>query len=411
MPDVPTDLVGDPNRLRQIIVNLLGNAIKFTENGEVALLVKNDPGTKESCSLLFSVRDTGIGIPPEKLGIIFDNFTQVGSSATRMYEGTGLGLSISKRLVELMKGRIWVESKFGEGSTFNFVARFGIQSEPKPRIAFPMTDLKGLKTLVVDDNATNRLVLRETLTRWGALVTEAEDGEHGLYELKHAKKAGAPYHLLLLDRRMPGIDGLQVAEHIKKEVGITDMTIMMITSDSRQDDIKRCQELGLSAYLVKPVKRYDLLNAVTAAIIKTKAAAQKPPILETIAIPLDQRPLRILLVEDSEDNRLLIHSYLKKTHYRIDIAENGEIAVGKFKSENYNLVLMDMQMPVMDGYSATETIRKLESEKGLKPTPIIALTAYALNEDAQKSIDAGCTAYITKPIKKATLMETIYEYT
>jgi two-component system sensor histidine kinase/response regulator len=408
-PDVPTNLVGDPNRLRQILINLVGNAIKFTEEGEVVLRVENNNETKDGVCLLFSIRDTGIGIPSERLSVIFDNFTQVDSSITRKYGGTGLGLSISRRLVELMKGSIWVESRFGEGSTFYFTAQFGIQSEPRPISPPPPADLKGLRTLVVDDNATNRFILREMLSGWGALVTEAESGEQGLVKLKQAEESGAPYRLLLLDRRMPGIDGFELAEYIKKDLGTTGMTILMLTSDNRQNDIKRCQELGISAYLVKPIKRYDLINTISGAINKTEFTSEEPQIVEKSTDSDGQHALRILLAEDSEDNRLLIQSYLKNTPHQIDIAENGEIAVEKFKTGRYDIVLMDMQMPVMDGYTATQTIRNWERDRGIKHIPIVALTAYALKEEMQKSIGAGCTTHITKPVKKTTLIETIHQ--
>ncbi|MER3446094.1 MAG: hybrid sensor histidine kinase/response regulator [Candidatus Dadabacteria bacterium] len=410
-PDVPTNLVGDPKRLSQILINLVGNAIKFTEKGEVLLSVENNNETKDGICLLFSIRDTGIGIPSERLSVIFDNFTQVDSSITRKYGGTGLGLSISKKLVELMKGSIWVESRFGEGSTFYFTAQFGIQSEPKPISPPPPADLKGLRTLVVDDNATNRFILREMLSGWGALVTEAESGEQGLVKLKQAEESGVPYRLLLLDRRMPGIDGFELAEYIKKDLGTTGMTILMLTSDNRQNDIKCCQELGISAYLVKPIKRYDLINTISGAINKTEVTPEEPQIAEKPTASDDQHALSILLAEDSEDNRLLIQSYLKNTPHQIDIAENGEIAVEKFKTGKYDIVLMDIQMPVMDGYSATQMIRKWEKDKGLKSTPIVALTAHALKEEKQKSIDSGCTSHITKPVKKRILMEAIHQYT
>ncbi|HEX3037319.1 MAG TPA: response regulator [Thermodesulfobacteriota bacterium] len=408
--DVPTYLVGDSNRLRQVLTNLLGNAIKFTEKGEIALSVQRDRRDKEAGSLLFSVRDTGIGIPAEKLDTIFDSFTQSDPSITRKYGGTGLGLTISKRLVELMAGHIWVESEVGKGSTFYFTVRLGIQTEPK-RSTIPSVDLKGLKILVVDDNATNRLILRETMVGLGASVTQVEDCAQALAELKRAHEAGAHYQVLLLDCRMPGMDGFQLTESIKENLNIKDMTIMMLTSDNRQGDIKRCQELGISAYLIKPVRRSDLLNTITTAMYKASAKSTELPAVAAPVTSEDHRPLHILLVEDSEDNRLLIQTYLKKTPYQVDIAENGEIAVEKFKSENYDLVLMDIQMPVMDGYNVTKAIRNWESDRGIGATPIIALTAHALKEDEQKSLDAGCTAHITKPIKKAMLIETIREYT
>ena len=217
--------------------------------------------------------------------------------------------------------------------------------------------------------------------------------------------------MLLLDCRMPGMDGFQLAECIKDNLSIKDMTIMMLTSDNRQGDIKRCQELGISAYLIKPVRRSDLLNTIATAMCRASVKSTELPAVATPATSDGLRPLRILLVEDSEDNRLLVQTYLKKTPYRVDIAENGEIAVEKFKSGNYDLVLMDIQMPVMDGYTATRAIREWEVERGIKSTPIIALTAHALKGEMQKSIEAGCTAHITKPIKKATLIGAIHEYT
>ena len=263
----------------------------------------------------------------------------------------------------------------------------------------------------MDDNATNRMILSEVLASWGVSVTEVESGNQALAEIDHARKEGKPYQLVLLDRRMPGIDGFQLAEHIKNDLDIVDMTIMMLTSDNRSEDIARCQELGISQYLVKPVKRSELLQAIIATLGLMRPVAEETSPEAGPATPEDKHALDILLVEDSEDNRMLIQSYLKKSPYRIDIAENGEIAVEKFISKDYDLVLMDVQMPVMDGYAATKAIRKWESEKGAKLTPIIALTAHALKEDAQKSIDAGCTAHITKPVKKAVLMEAIIQHT
>ncbi len=410
MPDVPTNLIGDPDRLSQILFNLIGNAIKFTERGEVMLSIENDRRAKECGSLLFSVSDTGIGIPPDKLERIFDSFTQADSSITHKYGGTGLGLAISKQLIELMGGHIWAESEEGSGSRFYFTARFGIQTEGKEQVGLGV-DLKGLETLVVDDNATNRLILRETLVGWGASVTEVEGGREGLAELKRARESGKGYQLLLLDCRMPDMDGFEVVEHISKELGIMDMAIMMLTSNNRQGDGRHRQESGISAYLVKPVKRSDLLRAINATVGKSKATVQSPPMIAMADVPEDKRALRILLVEDSADNRLLIQSYLKGTQYRIDVAENGAVAIEKFKSGRYDLVLMDMQMPVMDGYSATRVIRKWERDSGVECTPIVALTAYARKEEWQRSIDVGCTAHITKPVKKATLMEAIREYT
>jgi two-component system sensor histidine kinase/response regulator len=411
MPDIPAQLLGDPVRLRQILMNLVGNAIKFTEEGEVIVEVKSQsPGRKKrgagEIELLFSVADTGIGIPPEKINIVFDSFTQADTSTTREHGGTGLGLTISKRLAELMGGRIWVESQVGKGSTFYFTARFQVQAEPGRDIQRAAVDMKGMKVLVVDDNEANRIILGRMLSRSGALVSEAEDGEGGIAEIKRAVNANDPYGLLLLDCRMPGMDGFEVVEHLKRELDVPQMTIMMLTSDRRSGDIDRCRELQIARYLVKPVKQSELLDAITAAIGKKKIAAEEPAVTKPAA-PEDLRPLHILLVEDSQDNRLLIQSFLQKTPYRIDIAENGEIAVDKFTSGKYDLVLMDMQMPVMDGYTATREIRKWEAKEKAEPTPIVALTAYATKDEEQKSLDAGCNAHLTKPIKKVKLLEAL----
>ncbi|HLA50149.1 MAG TPA: response regulator, partial [Thermodesulfovibrionia bacterium] len=394
MPDVPTYLIGDPLRLRQILVNLIGNAIKFTEKGEIVVEVKTKDegrGTKEEVNLIFSVRDTGIGIPPEKLNAVFERFTQVDSSTTRKYGGTGLGLTISKRLVEIMRGQIWVESKQGEGSTFYFTSRFAVQSEDKKRLPAPEVDISGIRVLIVDDNATNRMILREMLSEWGVLVTEAVDGEQGLSELIRARDTGEPYRLVLLDCRMPGMDGFQMAEYMKNDPTLASMAVMMLTSDNRDGHTKRAKELGMAKYMLKPVKKAELRAAISVAIAEKKAITEKTPQLKPAAIE-EILPLNILLVEDSRDNRLLIEAYLKKTPHKIEIAENGEIALEKFMSGKYDIVFMDMQMPVMDGYTSTKIIRKWEAEKGSESTPIIALTAHALKEDEQKSLDAGCTS-------------------
>ena len=406
----PVKLVGDPLRLRQILVNLAGNAIKFTEKGEVAIEVKpaSEPAPEQGVNLIFSVTDTGIGIPPDKTETIFEQFTQVDASTTRQYGGTGLGLNISRRIVEDMGGRIWVESIPGQGSTFYFTAGFAAQTGPVDDAELPASRLTGLKALVIDDNATNRLVLKETLSQWGMVVTETESGAAGLNALQRSREAGAAFDLVLLDCRMPGMDGFEVADHIYQDTSLCGMTVMMLTSDNRPGDISRAKTHGIAGYLVKPIKRDDLKNAINASMAKTQTAREKPHTVSTVT-DAEVRPLHILLVDDSEDNRLLITAYLKKTPHTIDIAENGAIALEKFMAGAYDLVLMDMQMPVMDGYTATRKIRQWEKQKGGRPTPVVALTAYALKEDTQKSLAAGCTAHLTKPIKKAQLLEALVE--
>ena len=413
-PHVPQRIQGDPTRLRQVIMNLLGNAVKFTERGEIVLTVlplAEEASLIQPRYLQFSVRDTGIGIPADKLGTIFEKFTQSDSSTTRKYEGTGLGLTISRRLVELMGGKIWVESQPGEGSTFFFTIPLeeappeeGQQPDSRPEI-----DMRGLKILVVDDNATNRMILRETLSQWGCIVTETADGVEGLAALNKAKSEGTPFHFALLDSRMPRMDGFTLAQEIRGNPDFVTLSMMMLTSDNRSGDLARAKALDMAGYLIKPVKRQALKEAIQTALGKGKAIC-KPQTPSAEPCPTDIRPLSLLLVEDSEDNRFLVLAYLKKTPYRIETAENGQIAVEKFLSNVYDLILMDMQMPVMDGYTATREIRRREREEGRKRTPIIALTAHALKGDIEKSIQAGCDAHLTKPIRKPILLETIQKF-
>ncbi len=408
--DAPQVVVGDANRLRQIVINLLGNAIKFTEKGEVILDLKfTSKGDK--CELQFAVRDTGIGIPSEKLSAIFEPFTQADSSTTRKYGGTGLGLSISKKLIDLMNGKLWVESELGKGSAFNFTVLLGIGKEAPVPATADIMDLKGMKVLIIDDNATNRFILREALTGWGAITQEAEGGTTGLAELKRARTGGNPYRLLLLDCRMPEMDGFDVAKKIKEE-HITETVVMMLTSDARNGDIARSKELGMAAYLMKPIKRADLLKIISKTFQArngNKEFAALTPANETISVK-STATQRILLVEDSEDNRILIQSYLKKTSHQLDIAENGQIAVEKFSQKEYDIIFMDMHMPVMDGYEATKAIRSLEVSKNKNKMPIIALTADALKEDAKRSLEVGCDEHLTKPIKKTSFLEAIERY-
>ncbi len=314
MPDVPQDLIGDPLRLQQILINLMGNAIKFTERGEILLEVRKVEdsvaieGNGRSCLVHFSVKDTGIGIPSDKLGQIFESFTQFDSSVTRKYGGTGLGLTISRQLVELMGGRLTVESEIGSGSTFSFSIRFELQRSVHERRV--TMNMQGLKALVVDDNATNRLILNETLTRWGIQVTEAKSGEAALQEVE----AGTPFDFVILDKRMPDMDGFEVATTMREGSSLTDATILMLTSESRADDVRRAKELCISRYLVKPVKPVELLRAIQSLVLRNVSHREiTAPTVASPERPADQRPLSILLVEDSEDNRLLIQAYQKKT--------------------------------------------------------------------------------------------------
>ena len=409
-PDVPKALVGDPARLRQVLINLIGNAIKFTDKGEVIVRVECDPENGIAGALRFAVCDTGIGIPEDARELIFAPYSQVDTSTTRKFGGTGLGLTISGRVVELMKGRIWTEGSIGAGSVFYFTAQFAISDKPHFAAASRPIDLSTVKTLIIDDNGTNRLILSEMLSRWGAVVTEAEGGQQGVAELLRAKQAAAPYSLVLLDRRMPGVDGFQVAETIHQQPTMAGTTILMLTSENRAGDIARGRALGVAAYLVKPVKQTELLEAIQEVRGGATPATERPA-AQARGIPAGPQTQRILLAEDSQDNVLLIEAYLKASGYTADVARNGQIALEKFISGKYDLVLMDVQMPIMDGYSAARRIRQWETENGATPVPILALTAHALPEEVRKSFDAGCTAHLTKPIRKATLLAAIEEHT
>ena len=409
-PDVPLDLIGDPLRLRQVLLNLLGNAVKFTEQGEVVLRVERDANSPAANRMVFAVSDTGIGIAREKQALIFEDFAQADTSTTRIHGGTGLGLAISKKLVGLMGGDLTVESEPGIGSTFRFQLDFGLGSKPERPPRAPVVDLKGLNTLIVDDNATNRMILRQTLVSWGAEVQEARDGLEAIARLERAHQDQTPYELVLLDCRMPGMDGFGVAEHIRSHPSITGAVLLMLTSDSRAGDAARARDLGIPGYLVKPVRRIDLLQAIAAALERSPATESAEQTTQPAATAMTFSPLRILLAEDSEDNIVLIRSYLKDSGYHLEIAQNGEEAVNKFSEGHFDLVLMDMQMPVLDGYRATERILARARERGLSPVPIIALTANALQEEQERSIRVGCAAHLCKPIRQQTLLAAIRQH-
>ncbi len=403
--DVPCRLIGDPTRLTQILINLIGNALKFTETGSVEVSVTLDPNQHVAGAIRFSVSDTGIGIPSDKLELIFDSFTQAHVSTTRQYGGTGLGLAITKQLVERMNGKIWVESIVGSGSTFHCSLPFQIQTTSKHQRSTTPIDLTGVRVLAVDDHPTNRLILRETLSAWGAEVTEASDGKAALEKLRCAAEQNKNYELLLLDSRMPEMSGFQVAEQAKALSDEPGPTVIMLTSNHWADDIARTYDLGLGGYLIKPIRRSDLLQSIEIALDRTKGA---PPIPVTTVEPsptTSTPTLRVLLVEDSPDNQLLVRSYLKQTNYCLEIADDGAIALDKFKTAHYDVILMDIQMPVMDGYAATKAMRSWEREHDLAPTPIIALTALALKEEEARIFEAGCNTHLTKPVKKSTLLE------
>jgi len=422
-PAVAQHLLGDPLRLRQILINLLGNAIKFTDQGEVALTVEALESAADAgpaaVRLRFSVADTGTGIPAEKLGTIFSGFSQADPSISRRFGGSGLGLTIVARLTRLMGGTVEVESVAGQGSTFHVTVPLATDPNPtvtSPRVAAARLD--GVRILIVDDNAANRLILRETLARAGAEL-EAASGEAGLAELARARAAGLPYRLMLLDYRMPGMDGADVARQVLSERPVgpqgegddtrDDTIILMLTSEDLDFQLARLHQLGLHSYLVKPIKRLELLGAISGLLSGVLPAQTRSlPDGRNPALGAE-RPLRILLAEDSPDNRLLIRAYFKNLPYALETAENGSIALDKFRASPHDLVLMDMQMPVMDGLAATRALRQWEREQRLPRTPIIALTASALERDVEQSLAAGCDMHLSKPVRKRVLLDAISE--
>ena len=402
-PDVPDDLVGDTGRIGQILVNLVGNAIKFTERGEVAVRVDADGVTADSVTLRVSVQDTGIGIPAEKSRLIFDAFAQADASTTRRFGGTGLGLAISRRLVERMGGRIWLDSEPERGSTFHFTLALERAKVPVPkRVAASSRSLQGLPVLAADDNATNRRLLEAMLTAWGVAPTIVENGRAALAALEQARAAGRTFHLVLLDARMPDLDGFAVAERIRQEPALAGVTVMLLTSDVMSGDLARCRTLGVARHLVKPFTPSELLDAVLLALgqsIETAAAALPA------AREASTRRLHVLVAEDNAVNQRVIVRLLEKMGHIPIVAYNGQEAVDTYESRPFDVVLMDVQMPVMDGLTATKTIRDSEARHpGRRRIPIMALTAYAMRGDRERCLAAGMDEYLTKPVKPEELL-------
>jgi two-component system sensor histidine kinase/response regulator len=397
--DVPEQMVGDPGRLRQIIMNLTGNAIKFTEHGEVILTVIHEPRA-EGLMLRFTIRDSGIGIPGDKLAKIFVAFEQADSSTTRVYGGTGLGLSISRRLVELMHGRIWVESEIGVGSSFCFTAQFdsaaqviGKEISVSPKI------LRGLRILVVDDNATNRRILERMLSTWGMIVDLAASGAEALALLYRAVNTNVSYPLIIVDGHMPHMDGFTLLRRIREAKELKVGKALMLTSAEQMEAAGQCRELEISEYALKPVARSDLLRLLLRTLVNvTGSSAHEPAILLPVAI----RPLHILLAEDSVFNQKVAVGMLAKDGHTVTVANNGREAAEAFTKHTFDLVFMDVQMPEMDGTEATERIRRQQEITGMR-VPIIAMTAHAMVGDREKFLAAGMDDYISKPIGRDEL--------
>jgi signal transduction histidine kinase/DNA-binding response OmpR family regulator len=408
-PDVPSHVRGDPARVRQVLVNLLSNAVKFTEKGEVVVQVRRVPAEGPLLQLQFGVSDTGIGIPPEKHTSIFESFTQADNSTTRKFGGTGLGLTIASQLVHLMGGRIWVDSQAGEGSSFYFTVPFEVRADAATDAApvRPVVVLRGMRVLVVDDNAMNRRLLQEILTHWQMVPTLVDGGFAALASMNDARQHNRPYTLVLLDFQMPDMDGFAVAAAIQNRPELSGSTIMMLSSVGQRGDAARCKELGVAAYLTKPVKQSILLDAIHAALAGAAGdAGQRRPLVTRHSVLEAQRPLRVLLAEDNAVNRALMVSLLRKRGHFVVIAENGREAVEAHAREELDVILMDVQMPEMDGFQATAAIREREAGSGRR-LPIIALTAHAMTGDRERCLAAGMDFYLTKPVRTGDLYETL----
>ncbi|MDD2709625.1 MAG: response regulator [Verrucomicrobiae bacterium] len=395
-PDIPDQLVGDANRLNQIIINLIGNAIKFTRQGEVVVECKKEKERKKEWVVLhFSVRDTGIGVSPEKQRLIFEAFTQADNSTTRQFGGTGLGLTICRRLVGLMDGRIWMESALGKGSTFHFTARFPISNETAARPVLLPINMEGLSVLAVDDNPTNGLILKELLEGWRMKPTVVQSGAAALEAMERFSEVGQPFSLILLDYMMPDMDGFMLAERIRRNPLWSKVVVLMLSSAKLEDHVMRCRELGITSYLVKPITASNLFEVITSAMGSPMGSRE-----ESMAVPHSTplRPMRILLAEDVPVNQIVAIGLLEQMGHRVTTVKNGQEAVVASAREDFDLVLMDVQMPEMDGFEATAMIRRQQRVSG-GHVPIVAMTAHAMREDRDRCLNAGMDDYLAKPLQ------------
>jgi PAS domain S-box-containing protein len=425
-PAVPSLLKGDPGRLRQIIINLVGNAIKFTRKGEVVISATLKEDRDGIATILFEIHDTGIGIPEARLAAIFDPFTQADGSTTRKFGGTGLGLSICKRLTELMGGEIGVTSVEGSGSTFWFTSRFEKQPQQTSEVlktseVSAKPDLAATRILVVDDNATNRKLMTALLTQWGCRHELAEDGQSGLELLREAAENGDPFGIALLDQEMPGMDGMELGGLIKADPLLAPTLLVMVTSLARRGDVAILEKIGFVGYLPKPVRQaqlYDCLELVLERVVETHCNASLPPhrnpphgiITRHTVAESGRQVIRILLAEDNVINQKVAQHILKTLGYKADVAANGREAVRALELINYDLVLMDCQMPDMDGFEATAEIRDTDSKVLNHEVPIIAMTANAMQGDREKCLEAGMDDYLAKPVKKEEMAEIIQKW-
>ena len=406
-PDVPAYLRGDPGRLRQILTNMTGNAVKFTHQGEIAVRASLESETEAEAVLRFSIKDTGIGIPADKQALLFQKFTQANSSTTRQYGGTGLGLAISKELAERMGGEIGIKSEEGQGSEFWFTARFAKQAE-RERDVTPPAEIRGVRVLVVDDNATNREVLITQFKAWGVRAEETADGPTALQALCLARDKDDPFKIAILDMKMPGMDGTELARLIKADETLNDTRLVLLSSLGQRGDARKMEEIGFAAYLTKPARQSELFGCLSVVLAGSTAAQQVKPIVTRHTIrELRRGVVRILLAEDNIVNQQVAVSMLKKLGLRADPVANGAEAVKVLETLPYDLVLMDVQMPVMDGMQATEQIRDPKSAVLNHHIPIIAMTAHAMQGDREKFLNAGMNDYVSKPISAQALADAL----
>jgi CheY-like chemotaxis protein/nitrogen-specific signal transduction histidine kinase len=408
--DVPDAINADALRLRQVLINLVGNAIKFTEQGEIVVRVVIESRTSSEVSLRFEVTDTGIGISRDDQQRIFAPFTQADASMTRHYGGTGLGLAISAELIGMMGGQIWVDSKLGQGSTFFFTVRVAIEAEPEssPAVTDVLQQLRGIRVLVVDDNETNRQIIDELLRHWGMSPELCPDGPTALAKIHAAASQGQPYPLVILDALMPGMDGFTLASWIKGDRQLAGATVLMMSSAERHVYAKRLDDLHVAAYFEKPITQADLFGAVLRALgIKQPAPSHIQPIqVEPVD---DEATLDVLLAEDTLANEKVIVTILERRGHRVHVARNGHEAVEMAREQIFDVVLMDIQMPIMDGFQATAALRARQTS-GPRRLPIIAMTAHAMRGDRERCLAAGMDAYIAKPIDIHRLIELVESF-
>jgi two-component system sensor histidine kinase/response regulator len=406
-PDIPAAVIGDPGRLRQILLNLVGNAIKFTERGKVLVEVEKSSETDGHIVLHFSVSDTGIGIPPEKRQAIFEAFVQADVSSTRRFGGTGLGLAITSELIHLMGGKIWLESEPGVGSTFHFSVSLRSVDQPTdlPSLAHSAV-LENMPVLAVDDNETNLRILSEVLAGWGMKPVLAGSAGDAMVALKQASAAGTPYQLVIVDAQMPGMDGFTLIERIQQDPGLTGASIMMLTSAGQRGDAARSREIGVSAYLTKPIGESELLDAVLRVLNMSLDQTGRRQLITRHTLREPRKGLRILIVEDNLVNQHLAVRLVEKQGHAATTAANGREALEALANGIFDLALMDIQMPEMDGFEATRAIRRNETATGAH-LPIIAMTAHAAPGDRERCLQAGMDAYVSKPIRVKELFAAI----